>query len=79
MLARTITMRRKKLAFIQKVAYPNASNFRFTSVHNNALPVLSQFLSLKIRRLAMFVLFRNVARRILKLQNCERVGRVYKC
>ena len=37
-------------------------------------PVLSQFQILKIRRLANFMHFRNIVRRIVKLQNCERVG-----
>ena len=36
---------------------------------------LSQFLSLKIRISPNFMLFRNVVRRILKLQSCERVRR----
>ena len=38
-------------------------------------PIISQFKSLKIRRLAILMLFRNVVRDILNLQSCERVGR----
>ena len=37
---------------------------------------LSQFQCLMIRRSASFMQFKNVVRRILKLQNCERVRRV---
>ena len=35
----------------------------------------SQFQSLKIRRSANFMLFKNIARRILKLQKCEKIRR----
>ena len=41
-----------------------------------ARPTLSQFWSRKIRRSGNFIKFRNVDRRILNLQICERVGRV---
>ena len=39
----------------------------------NARPTFSQFLSL--RKSANFMYFRNVVRRVLKLENCENVGR----
>ena len=41
-------------------------------------PAHSQFYSLKTsRRSANFTKFRSVVKQILKLQNCERVSRVY--
>ena len=44
--------------------------------NSNTWPNLSQFESLKIRRSSKLVQFRKVVRRILMLQNFERVGRV---
>ena len=39
-------------------------------------PTISQFSRLTIGRLASFIWFSNVVQRIMKLQSCERVGRV---
>ena len=41
-------------------------------------PVLSQFLSLKVRRSANFLWFMSVVGRIVRLKSCERVGRAPK-
>ena len=49
--------------------------FIFISIQGSTQLAHSQVCSLKIRRSAYFVLFRNVVGRILKPQRCEKVGR----
>ena len=57
----------------KRVSFAKNASVRFHPCSSR--PTLSQFHSLKIRRLSDFMKFRKDVRRILKLHSCEMVGR----
>ena len=66
-------LRNKNQADDEPVACPNP----ITIIQNTSRPTFSQHISLKIRRLMLLNNMRIVEWRILRLLNCERVGRFF--